>query len=135
MRILFLILILLLSVSQEIVADFFKWEVLFAEKGFGTEFKTIPIVSEGKIEFPDKKINCRMESFWASLQSDLLMESKSLVCISRGKETTLSVVCRDNNLNRKYNQFKELYPVTKAGFSIDPKLFSVSPYMELRCYF
>ena len=53
MRTLLLILILSLSVYQEVVADFFKWEILFAEKGFGTEFKTIPIVAEGKIEFTD----------------------------------------------------------------------------------
>ena len=135
MRKLSLILILSLSVSQEVAADFFKWEILFAEKGFGTEFKTIPVVTEGKIEFADKKIECRMEGFWTSMEADLLIEGKTLVCVNGDKESTISVVCRDNYLNRKYNQLKELYPVTKAGFWIDPKMLSDSPYMVLRCYF
>ena len=132
---LLLIFILSISVSQEVAADFFKWEILIAEKGFGAEFKTIPVVAVGKIEFADKKIKCRMESFWTSIQADLLIEGKTLVCVNGDKERSVNVVCRDNHLNRKYNQIKELYPVTKAGFQIDSKMESDSPYIELRCYF
>ena len=134
-RKLLLILILPLNVFQEVKADFFKWEILFAKKGFGTEFKTIPVIAEGKIEFANKNVECRMESFWSSVEADLLIEGKTLICVNGDKENIVSVVCRDNHLNRKYNQLKELYPVTKAGFWIDPKMLSDSPYLELRCYF
>ena len=135
MRTLLLILILYLSVYQEVVADYFKWEILFGEKGFGTEFKIIPVVAEGKIEFAGKKFECQMKSFWTSIETELLIEGKTLACLNGDKESTISVVCRDNHLNRKYNIVKELYPVTKAGFWIDSKLVSGSPYLELRCYY
>ena len=135
MRTLSLILILSLSVFQEVVAEFFKWEILFAGKGFGTEYKIIPVVAEGKIEFADKKIECLMKNFWTSIESELLVEGKTLACLNGDKESTVSVICRDNSLNRKYNQVKELYPITKAGFWIDTKLGSDSPYLELRCYY
>ena len=135
MRTLLLILILSLSACQEVVADFFKWEILFAEKGFGTEFKIIPVIAEGKIEFADKKIACRMKNFWTIFESELLIEGKTLACLNEDKESTINVVCRDNHLNRIYNKVKELYPVTKASFWIDLKLVGYSPYLELRCYY
>ena len=121
--------------SLEATADYFKWEILFAEKGFGTEFETIPLTVEGKVEFTDKKIKCRMESFWTRIEADLLLEGKTLVCVNGDKENSVSVVCRDNNLNRKYNLLKELYPAAKAGLRLLQKTGSGSAYLELRCYF
>jgi hypothetical protein len=135
MRTLLLLVIFCSSFSLEARADYFKWEILFAEKGFGTEFETIPMTAEGKVEFTDKKIECRMESFWTRMEADLLLEGKTLVCVNRDKENSVSVVCRDNNLNRKYNLLKELYPVSKAGFQLLPKMGNGSAYLELRCYF
>ena len=135
MRTLLLILIFCFSFSLEALADYFKWEILFAEKGFGTEFETIPLVAEGKVEFADNKIKCRMESFWTRMEADLLIEGKTLVCVNGDKMNSVSVVCRDNHLNRKYNLLKELYPIAKAGIRLFPKMRSVSPYLELRCYF
>ena len=132
---LLLLVIFCSSFSLEARADYFKWEILFAEKGFGTEFETIPLTAEGKVEFTDKKIECRMESFWTRMEADLLLEGKTLVCVNGDKENSVSVVCRDNSLNRKYNLLKELYPVAKAGFQLFPKMGSGSAYLELRCYF
>ena len=76
-----------------------------------------------------------MESFWTLMEADLLIEGKTLVCVNGDKENSVSVVCRDNSLNRKYNLLKELYPVAKAGFRLLPKMGSGSVYLELRCYF
>jgi hypothetical protein len=119
---LLLLVIFCSSFSLEARADYFKWEILFAEKGFGTEFETIPMTAEGKVEFTDKKIECRMESFWTRMEADLLLEGKTLVCVNGDKENSVIVVCRDNNLNSKYNLHKELYPVAKAGFRLLPKM-------------
>lgn len=135
MRTLLLLVIFCSSFSLEATADYFKWEILFAKKGFGTEFETIPLTAEGKVEFTDKNIECRMESFWTRMEADLLLEGKTLVCVNGDKENSVSVVCRDNHLNRKYNLLKELYPVAKAGFRLFPKMGSGSAYLELRCYF
>ena len=135
MRSLFLILIFCFSFSLEAGADYFKWEILFAKKGFGTDFEQIPLIAEGKVEFADYKIMCRMEGFWTRMEADLLLEGKTLVCVNGDKVHSLSVVCRDNHLNRKYNLLKELYPPAKAGFRLFPKMGSGSPYLELRCYF
>ena len=135
MRTLLLLSIFCSSFSLEVTADYFKWEILFAEKGFGNEFETIPLNKEGKLEFKDKKIECIMESFWTRMESDLLLEGKTLVCINGDKANSVSLVCRDNNLNRKYNLIKELYPIAKAGFQLLSKTGSDSSYLELRCYF
>ena len=130
-----LILIFCLSFSLQAIADYFKWEILFLAKGFGTEFKKIPIAAAGKLEFMDKRIECRMGRFWTRMEADLLLEGKTLVCVNGDKENSVSLVCRDNHLNRKYNLLKERYPVAKAGFRLFPKMGSGSPYLELRCYF
>ena len=135
MRTLLLILIFCFSFSVEAAADYFKWEILFSAKGFGTEYETIPLAAAGKVEFADKNIECRIESFWTRMEADLLLEGKTLVCVNGDKENSVSVVCRDNHLNRKYNLLKELYPAAKAGFLLLPKMGSGSPYLELRCYF
>ena len=135
LRTLLLLLIFCSIFSLEATADYFKWELLFAEKGFGTVFEIIPLTAEGKVEFSDKKIECRMESFWTRMEADLLLEGKTLVCVNGDKENSVSMVCRDNNLNRKYNLLKELYPVAKSGSQLFPKIGSSSAYLELRCYF
>ena len=135
MRTLLLIFIFCFSFSLEASADYFKWEILFLAKGFGTEFKKIPIAAAGKLEFMDKRIECRMGRFWTRMEADLLLEGKTLVCVNGDKENSVSLVCRDNHLNRKYNLLKELYPAAKAGFRLFPKMGSSSPYLELRCYF
>jgi hypothetical protein len=135
MRTLLMLLIFCSSFSIKAKADYFKWEILFAEKSFGTEFEIIPVTAEGKVEFTDKKIECRMGSFWTRMEADLLIEGKTLVCVNGDKENSVSVVCRDNNLNRKYNLLKELYTVAKAGFRLFPEMGSGSEYLELRCYF
>ena len=46
-----------------------------------------------------------------------------------------SVVCKDNNLNRKYNRHKELYNSVKARLIFSESLKRTSPYLELRCFF
>ena len=132
---LLLLVIFCCSFSLESTADYFKWEILLAEKSLGTEFEIIPLTAEGKVEFTDKNIECRMESFWTRMEADLLLEGKTLVCVNGDKENSVSVVCRDNSLNRKYNLLKEIYPVAKAGFQLFPKMGSGSAYLELRCYF
>ena len=38
------------SFSPLLFADFFKWELLLSEKGYGTESHNIPVVAEGKID-------------------------------------------------------------------------------------
>ena len=121
--------------SVEIFADYFKWEILFAENGYGSEVYTIPVVNEGQVNFFEKDFKCRTESFWTRIEADLLLEGKTLVCNNGEKKRKIRLVCRDNHRNRKYNALKELYPVSKFGFLLYPKLGSRSPYMELRCFF
>ena len=51
------------------------------------------------------------------IEADLLLEGKTLVCVNGDdKAQSVSVVCRDNHRNRKYNMVKELYPIAKNGF-------------------
>ena len=128
-------LILFFFFPLEIFADYFKWEILVSEKGFGTEIETIPVSQKGNIELLDKEISCRIESFWTRIESDLLLEGKTLICKRAENERKVNLVCRDNHRNRKYNNFKELYPVSKFGFLLNPKLGIDSAYLELRCYF
>ena len=116
-------------------ADFFKWELLVSEKGYGTESLNIPIVAEGKINFSDEIFKCKMRNFWTKIESELLLEGKTLECLHGNKKRVISLICRDNNKNRKYNKNKELYPLAKDGLSLIPELGADSPYLELRCYF
>ena len=129
------ILLISFILSTELFADYFKWEILVSENGYGTESHTIPVDSEGKIKSAANLAECRMVSFWTRIESELLLEGKTLVCVFEDKRRSVSVVCRDNHLNRKYNRVKELYPVAKDGFRINPELGAGSPYFELRCYF
>ena len=116
-------------------ADFFKWELLVSEKGYGTESLNIPIVAEGKINFSEEIFKCKMRNFWTKIESELLLEGKTLECLHDNKKRVVSLICRDNNKNRKYNKNKELYPLAKDGLRLKPELGSDSPYLELRCYF
>ncbi len=131
--------ILLLSLSYYfsplLYADFFKWELLLSEKGYGTESLNIPIVVEGKIDLIEEVSMCSMRDFWTKIESELLLEGKTLECIHDNKKRIVSLICRDNNKNRKYNKNKELYPFAKNGLRLKPELGSDSPYLELRCYF
>ena len=131
--------ILLLSLSYYfspfLYADFFKWELLVSEKGYGTESINIPIVAEGKIDLIEEVFICSMRHFWTKIESELLLEGKTLECIHDNKKRIVSLICRDNNKNRKYNKNKELYPFAKDGLRLKPELGSDSPYLELRCYF
>ena len=43
------ILLISIILSTELFADYFKWEILVSENGYGTESHTIPVDSEGKI--------------------------------------------------------------------------------------
>ena len=126
---------LFFGLVTESTADYFKWEILFADKGYGTETLTVPVTSKGKIKFADKKNECRIENFWSRIEADLLLEGKTLVCVNGDEKRVVSVVCRDNHRNRKYNMVKELYPIAKNGFRLNPKIGANSPYLELRCYF
>ena len=126
---------LFFGADSESFADYFKWEILVYDKGHGTERLIIPVTSEGKIKFANKKNECRMESFWMRIEADLLSEGKTLVCVNAGEKRVVSVVCSDNHRNRKYNNVKELYPIVKNGFKLNPKIGVDSPYLELRCYF
>ena len=131
--------ILLLSLSYYLspflYADFFKWEFLVFEKGFGTESLNIPIVAEGKIDLIGEVFMCSMRDFWTKIESELLLEGKTLECLHDNKKRVVSLICRDNNKNRKYNKNKELYPFAKDGLLLKPELGADSPYLELRCYF
>ena len=131
--------VLLLSLSYILppllYADFFKWELLVSEKGYGTESLNIPIVDEGKIDFLDETFMCSMRNFWTKIESELLLEGKTLECLHDNKKRVVSLICRDNNKNRKYNKNKELYPFAKDGLRLKPELGTDSPYLELRCYF
>ena len=131
--------VLLLSISYIfpplLYADFFKWELLVSEKGYGTESLKIPIVAEGKIDILDETFMCSMKNFWTKIESELLLEGKTLECLHDNNKRVVSLICRDNNKNRKYNKNKELYPFAKDGLRLKPELGSDSPYLELRCYF
>ena len=129
------ILLISLILSTELFADYFKWEIMISENAYGTESHTIPVDSEGKIKYVANLAECKMESFWTRIEPELLLEGKTLVCVFEDKRQSVSVVCRDIHLNRKYNMVKELYPVAKDGIRINPKLGAGSPYFELRCYF
>ena len=131
------ILLLFLSYyfSPLLYADFFKWELLVYEKGYGTESLNIPVVAEGKINFLDETFICRLRDFWTKIESELLLEGKTLECFHDNRKRVISLICKDNNKNRKYNKNKELYPIAKDGLFLKPELGSDSPYLELRCYF
>ena len=116
-------------------ADFFKWELFLSEKGYGTESLNIPIVAEGKIDLIEEVFMCSMRHFWTKIESELLLEGKTLECLHDNNKRVVSLICRDNNKNRKYNINKELYPFAKNGLLLKPELGSDSPYLELRCYF
>jgi len=128
-------LILFFIFSLEIYADYFKWEILVSEKGFGSKFLTIPVANEDEIYILEKEIKCVIESFWTRIESDLLLEGKTLSCDDGKNEQKIQLVCRVNNKNRKYNRIKEFYPVSKFGLLLFPELGSDSPYLELRCFF
>ena len=131
--------ILLLSLSYYfsplLYADFFKWELIYSEKGYGTRSINIPIVAEGKVDYLDEVFMCIMRNFWTKIESELLLEGKTLECLYENKSKVISLICRDNNKNRKYNKNKELFPFEKDGLSLKPELGADSPYLELRCYF
>ena len=127
------ILLISLILSTELFADYFKWEILVYENGYGTESHTIPVDSEGKIKSVANLVECRMVSFWSRMESELLLEGKTLVCVFEDKRQSVSIGCRDDHINRKYNRVKELYPVAKDGFRSNPELGAGSPYFELRC--
>ncbi|MDP7620683.1 MAG: hypothetical protein QGH27_01830, partial [SAR324 cluster bacterium] len=78
-------------------ADFFKWELLVSEKGFGTESLNIPIVAEGKIDYLDETFMCSMRKFWTKIESELLIEGKTLECLHDKKKRVVSLICRDND--------------------------------------
>ena len=128
-------LIFIFFFPLQIFADYFKWEILFSEQGFGSEVQTIPVSKEGKIKLLGKKTKCRIDGFWTRIESELLLEGKTLTCNNGNEERKINLVCRDNNQNRKYNNFKEIYLVSKNGFLLNPNLGSNSAYLELRCYF
>ena len=130
-----LFLTLLYYFSPLLYADFFKWELLVSEKGYGTGSFNIPIVNEGEINFLDDTFTCIMRNFWTKIESELLLEGKTLECLNDNKKRVVSLICRDNNKNRKYNKNKELYPFAKDGLRLIPELGANSPYLELRCYF
>ncbi|MBC8257789.1 MAG: hypothetical protein H8E38_02135 [SAR324 cluster bacterium] len=130
-----LIPLIVFLLTPELSADYFKWEILIFDKGYGTESLIIPVNSEGLIKSMENLAECRMESFWTSITADLLLEGKTIVCVSKKNNFRVNVVCSDNHRNRKYNKVKELYPTTKEGILLKPELGSNSPYLELRCYF
>ena len=128
-------MIIFLVLTLEVFADYFKWEILIFEKGDLTRANTIPVSQEGDIELLTKGVSCRVENFWTRMESDLVMESKTLICKNDNSERKVNLVCRDNHRNRKYNNFKELYPVSKSGFLLNSKLDTDSVYVELKCFF
>ena len=130
-----LFLTILYYFSPLLYADFFKWELLVSEKGYGTESLNIRIVAEGKIDSLDETFMCSMSNFWTKIESELLLEGKTLECFHGNKKRVVSLICRDSNKNRKYNKNKELYPFVKDGLRLKPELGADSPYLELRCYF
>ena len=60
----FLFVLIYYSLSTILLADFFKWEILVSEKGYGTGSFNIPIVSEGKIDLLNEEIICSLQKFW-----------------------------------------------------------------------
>ncbi len=131
----FVLLLIYYFFSSLLYADFFKWELHVSEKGYGTNSIKIPIISEGKVDLLSESFVCSMKNFWTSIVSELLIEGKTLECLHENKKRVVSLICRDNNKNRKYNKNKELYPFAKDGFRLKPELGANSPYLELRCYF
>ena len=131
----FFVMLFSYSFSTFLYADFFKWEIQFSEKGYGTESLNIPIVAEGKIDLINESFMCSLRNFWTKVESELLLEGKTLECLHDKKKRVVSLICRDNNENRRYNRNKELYPFAKDGFRLSPELGAESPYLELRCYF
>ena len=66
------------SFSPLMYADFFKWELLVSEKGYGTESLNFPIVAEGKIDFLDETFMCSMRNFWTKLNQNCCLKEKHL---------------------------------------------------------
>ena len=71
------ILIVSLNLSTELFADYFKWEILISENGYGTESHTIPVDSEGQIKYVANLAECRTVSFWTRIESELMLEGKT----------------------------------------------------------
>ena len=115
-------LTLLFFFPSLLYADFFKWELMVSQKGFGTESINIPIVTEGRIDVLDGSFICSMSNFWTRIESEFLIEGKTLECLDQNNRRVISLVCRDNSKNRKYNKIKELYPFEKDGLRLKPEL-------------
>ena len=62
-----------------------------SEKGYGTESLNVPIVSEGKIDFLDDTFMCSMRNFWTKIESELLLEGKTLECLHAVSYTHLTL--------------------------------------------
>ena len=95
------------SFSPLLYADYFKWELLVSEKGYGTEHLNIPIVAEGKIYLLEEVFICSMRGFWTKVESELKFYPQET--LSTGLEKTIGWYL--NNLDwinkirvEKYNQ-------------------------------
>ena len=111
-------LLLTYIITPVVHADFFKWEVLVSEQGYGTESKNFPIVSEGKIDKLDENFKCSLKNFWTKIESELLLEGKTLECVYDGKKRIVSLICRDNHKKQKIQQDQRTISFRKRRFSL-----------------
>jgi hypothetical protein len=70
------------------------------------------------------------------MEPELTIEGKTLLCESGKDKKTVSLICRDNRTERRYNRRKELYPEPlTANLLLEESLAHESAYLRFRCYF
>ena len=131
----FIFIPLYFFLSTKIFSDFFKWEVIFQPSGSNKKNQVFSILYEGKLKLNDERFDCNVSDFWTKIESELLLEGKTLNCKSQNARNSVSLVCRDNHRLRLFNSIKEIYLEESTLLVILPLLGEKSPKLELRCYF
>ena len=130
------LLIILVILPIQVEADYFKWELQVFAEGPGTAMQTIPVSGEDSLFKWGKGGNCRISDAWTRMEPELTIEGKTLLCESGEDKKTVSLICRDNRTERRYNRRKELYPEPlTANLLLEESLAHESAYLRFRCYF
>ena len=130
------LLIILVILPIQVEADYFKWELQVFAEGPGTTMQTIPVNGEDPLFKWGKGGNCIITDAWTRMEPELIIEGKTLLCEIDEDKKTVSLICRDNRTERRYNRRKELYPEPlTANLFLEEYLAHESAYLRFRCYF
>ena len=130
------LLIILVILPIQLEADYFKWELQVFAEGPGTAMQTIPVNGDDPLFQWGKGGFCRISDAWTRMEPELTIEGKTLLCESGEDKKTVSLICRDNRTERRYNRRKELYPEPlTANLLLEESLAHESAYLRFRCYF